>query len=55
MPFMLTPETPPDSELTFPVVLPDGATVMCGVDELGRIDPRQAYAPWLQPKVRSRP
>lgn len=52
MGFMLTPETPPDSELTFPVALPNGATAMCGVDPLGRIDPRQAYAPWLTPASR---
>lgn len=47
-------DPPPDNELTFPVALPDGGTAMCPVDSLGRIDPRQAYAPWLRPKVRIR-
>lgn len=47
-------EMPPDTALEFPVVLPDGNTAFCKVDELGRIDPRQAYSPWLKPKVRRR-
>lgn len=38
----------PDEELTFPVVLPDGSTAYCPVDKAGRIDPRQAYGPWLR-------
>lgn len=47
-------DPPPDDELMFPVALPDGSTAMCPVDNLGRIDPRHAYGPWLKPRVRAR-
>ncbi|MGV7585244.1 hypothetical protein PJN38_24280 [Mycobacterium kansasii] len=38
----------PEHEQTWPMVLPDGQTAFCPVDAYGRIDPREAYAPWLR-------
>jgi hypothetical protein len=44
-----------ESELTFPVVLPNGDTAYCKTDKAGRIDPREAYGPWLGVGPRARP
>lgn len=48
MTFSVSPGDIPEDQLTFPVVLPNGQTTYCPVDAAGRIDPRQAYAPWLR-------
>lgn len=51
MTFSLSPEPAAEAEQTWPVVLPNGETVFCPVDQHGRIDPRQAYGPWLRPSA----
>ena len=54
MTFSISASEPDEQELTFPVTLPDGTTAYCGVDSAGRIDPREAYRPWLRPNTPTR-